>query len=206
MYSMNISIFGHSISLEILILIGVIYLILVGHTFCSCTKLNGYGFMEGLANMAASNKDTPPKPPIKKPLLKTQTAPGSISTQPADAVKVKTVGGKEGFTGANINYGESSQYEIGNDNPVDTKNWFQPNLTVVPGQPLSQGVKDFLARPEQPVPLPEGELLIFANTPFKPECCGNNSFSNSSGCACATSKQINFLLSRGYNNSSYSQY
>jgi hypothetical protein len=199
---MNISIFGHSISLEILTLIGVIYLILVGHTFCSCTKLNGYGFMEGLANMAASNKDTPPKPPIKKPLLKTQTAPGSISTQPADAVKVKTVGGKEGFTGANINYGESSQYEIGNDNPVDTKNWFQPNLTVVPGQPLSQGVKDFLARPEQKI---DPSKFFFDDIPFAPSCCPST-YSNSQGCACLNSKTFNGLITRFGNNSPYSQF
>lgn len=201
---MNISIFGHSISLEILILIGVIYLILVGHTFCSCTKLNGYGFMEGLANMAATKgtTTTTSSSAPKKPLLKTQTAPGSASTQPADAVKVKAVGGKEGFIGANINYGESSQYEIGNDNPVDTKNWFQPNLTVVPGQPLSQGVKDFLARPEQKI---DPSKFFFDDIPFAPSCCPST-YSNSQGCSCLNSKTVNLLNLRFGNNSPYSQF
>jgi carbonic anhydrase len=43
MYNMDISIFGYKLNLEVLILIGVVYLILVGHTVCgSCN----YGLME----------------------------------------------------------------------------------------------------------------------------------------------------------------
>jgi hypothetical protein len=80
-----------------------------------------------------------------------------------------------------------------------------PNLNVVPGQPLSAGVKAILNRQPQPVPLPEGELLMFANTPFKPECCPNT-FSNSSGCACMTTEQYNYLILRGGNNVPYSEY
>ena len=78
-------------------------------------------------------------------------------------------------------------------------------MTVVPGQPLSEGVKKFLAREPQPVPLPEGELLLFANTPFKPECCPNT-FSTSTGCACMTGPQYNYLVTRGGNNVPYSEY
>ena len=58
---------------------------------------------------------------------------------------------------------------------------------------------------EQPVPLPEGEMLMFANTPFKPECCPNT-YSNSSGCACMTGNQYNYLITRGSNNVPYSEY
>jgi hypothetical protein len=78
-------------------------------------------------------------------------------------------------------------------------------MTVVPGQPLSSGVKQFLAREPQPVPLPEGELFMFANTPFKPECCPNT-YSTSQGCACMTGNQYNYLVERGGNNVPYSQY
>ena len=112
---------------------------------------------------------------------------------------------KEGFVGANTNYGESSFYKLGDNSQVDTASWSKPNLTVVPGQPLSAGVKAILDRPEQPVPLPEGEMLMFANTPFKPECCPNT-FSNSSGCACMTTKQYNALAQRWFNNVPYSEY
>jgi hypothetical protein len=70
---------------------------------------------------------------------------------------------------------------------------------------LSQGVKDFLAREPQPVPLPEGEMLMFANTPFKPECCPNT-YSTSTGCACMTGPQYNALIGRFGNNVPYSEY
>jgi hypothetical protein len=112
---------------------------------------------------------------------------------------------KEGFTGANTNYGESSQYSLGDYSSPDTSSWGQPNMTVTPGQPVPKAVTQFLAREEQPVPLPEGEMLMFANTPFKPECCPNT-FSNSSGCACMTGSMYNYLVERGGNNIPYSEY
>ena len=41
---MDLVIFGFKFNLEVLILIGVIYLILVGHLFCGCCRI---GMMEG---------------------------------------------------------------------------------------------------------------------------------------------------------------
>ena len=154
MYNMDISIFGYKIDLEVLILIGIIYLVLVAHTICGTCNVGGL---------------------------------------------------VEGFVGANTNYGESSRYSLSNNKPVNTSSWAQPNLTVTPGQPLSAGVKAILNRPSQPVPLPEGELDMFANTPFKPECCPNT-YSNSTGCACMTTGQYNYLVTRGGNNVPYSEY
>jgi hypothetical protein len=164
---MDISIFGYKLNLEVLILIGVVYLILVGHTLCGCSRV---GLMEGLDVMQK-------------------------------VVAKKT----EAFSGANTNYGESSSYDLSSDVPVNTSSWSAQNMTVVKGQPLSKGVKQFLAREPQPVPLPEGEMLMFANTPFKPECCPNT-YSNSSGCACMTGEQYNFLVLRGGNNVPYSEF
>jgi hypothetical protein len=173
MYNMDISIFGFKLNVEILILIGVVYLILIGHTLGGCSN---YGLMESLEMMNEVVEERDDIQPIS-----------------------------EGFTGANTNYGESSSFDLANDTPIDTSSWSAQNMTVVPGQPLSQGVKGFLAREPQPVPLPEGEMLMFANTPFKPECCPNT-YSNSSGCACMTGQQYNYLISRGGNNVPYSEY
>lgn len=78
-------------------------------------------------------------------------------------------------------------------------------MTVVPGKTLSPGVQQVLNRQPQPIPLPEGELLLFANTPFKPECCPNT-FSTSTGCACMSTGQYNYLVERGGNNVPYSEY
>ena len=169
MYNMEITLFGFNLNLEILILIGVIYLILVAHTIGGCCNMPL--IMESMTGMDASGN------------------------------KAK----KEGFAGANTNYGESSQYSLGNSSTVDTSSWGQPNLTITPGQPETKAVKAFLAREEQPIPLPEGEMLMFANTKFAPEFCPNT-YSNSSGCAAMTGKQISYLNSRGGNNVPYSEY
>ena len=159
---MDISLFGYKINLEILILIGIAYLIMVVNTISSTCNVSG--IVEGLTKKS-----------------------------------------REGFAGANTNYGESSTYTLGDYAQVNTSSWSMPDLTVTAGQPLSQGVQNILNRPEQPVPLPEGEMLMFANTPFKPECCPNT-YSNSSGCACMTTKQYNYLIERGSNNVPYSEY
>lgn len=199
---MDISIFGYKLNLEILILIGVVYLILVGHTVCGCSN---YSLMEAFdvsSNMIdlSNNAIT---------ALPTQIATGGV--EPAGGVvskakkSVSSAGGKEGFAGANINYGQSSPYDLKSQTPVNTSSWSQPNLTVIPGKALSPGVKDFLARKQQPLPLKDGEMSFFANMEFKPSCCPNT-YSNSMGCACMTSKDYNYLITRGGNNVPYSQY
>jgi hypothetical protein len=219
MYRMDISIFGFKINLEILILIGVVYLILVSHTLCGCSN---YSLMEGLetigkvavASDASNNLTTDLSNNIANGTLLTQasTTPGVAPAGAIAAGKVKNgsgkvngKAGKEGFVGANTNYGQSSPYDLTSNPSINTSSWSKPDMTVIPGQPLSQGVKDFLAREPQPVPLPEGEMLMFANTQFKPSCCPNT-YSTSAGCACMTGPQYNYLITRGGNNVPYSEY
>lgn len=149
----NISLFGITVSFEMLILIGVIYLIIAINTVYGCCNINRM----------------------------------------------------EGFAGANTNYGESSLYSLNDNRQINTKSWDRQSLVVNPRQRLNSSVKDILDRPKQPIPLPEGELSMFANTPFKPECCPN-AYSNSSGCACMTMGQYNYLINRGGNNVPYSEY
>ena len=203
MYNMDISIFGFKLNLEILILIGVVYLILVGHTVCGCCN---FSLMEGLDNMTKSTTDASDNTmPTQDGSAPGVVAAGALDNAKNGASKPNGKAGKEGFVGANTNYGQSSPYDINNNAPVNTSSWDMPNMTVVPGQPLSQGVKKFLEREPQPVPLPEGEMLMFANTPFKPECCPNT-YSNSMGCACMTGPQYNYLILRGGNNTPYSEF
>ena len=49
-----------------------------------------------------------------------------------------------------------------------------------------------------PVPLPEGEMFMFANNEFKPECCPST-YTSSTGCACITQEQVNYINQRGGN-------
>jgi hypothetical protein len=112
----------------------------------------------------------------------------------------------ETFVGV-LNDGESASYTLGSYNGtiMPTNTWGRQSLDVVQGKPLSPAVQSILNRPKQQLPLPEGELNMFETTPFKPECCPN-AYSNSSGCACMTTDQYNYLITRGGNNVPYSEY
>jgi hypothetical protein len=208
MYNMNISILGYKLSLEILILIGVVYLILVTHTICGCCNVGG--IMEGLATATSSSStkssdaNAAEREKIRKNIKARQAATATTAATTA-ATPAATPSATEGFTGANTNYGESSLYTLGKDTPINTSSWNASNMSVIKGQPLNPAVKSILNRPTQPVPLPDGELLLFANTEFKQECCPN-SFSTSTGCACMTTDQYNYLVLRGGNNVPYSEY
>ena len=197
MYNMDISIFGIKLQVEILILIGVIYLILVAHTLCGCSN---YSLMEAFTD-ASGNISS---------IVKTaaQDISGNIPEPAGGTVanKIKgTIQAKEGFVGANTNYGQSSPFDLNSSSTVNTSSWSAPDMTVVPGKPLSPGVKQFLARKQQQLPLPEGEMDFFANSEFKPECCPNT-YSSSNGCWCGTAQDYNFLKMRGSNNTPYSEY
>jgi len=213
MYNMDISILGYKFNLEVLILIGVVYLILVGHMFCGCCN---FGLMEGMTTSTTVTPNANQQQRIdtrqqnrQNDKAKAQTMKTNLQTQVAaggpTSTTAPTSATTEGFTGANTNYGLSSPYDLASDMQINTSSWTTPDMTVVPGQPLSAGVKQFLAREPQPVPLPEGEMLLFANTQFKPECCPNT-YSTSTGCACMTANQYNYLTLRGGNNVPYSQY
>ncbi len=156
MYSMNLSIGGFKIRLEVLILVAIVTFIIFAQTTFSCSS--------------CGNK-------------------------------------KEGFTsaGGKLNANNYQSYSLENNTPVDTSKWGMPSLVVKSGEPPSPGVSAILDRPTQQVPLPEGQLSMFANTEFKPECCPN-AYSNGSGCACMTVNQYNYLVSRGGNNVPYSEY
>ena len=205
MYNMEISIFGYKVQLELLILIGIIYLILVGHTVCGCCRYGMIETFDKLSNSDLSGNVQDISGNSHSPYMKHRLGNNNIEPGGGLAIAKSKSSGKEGFTGANINYGQSSPYDLSSSSSINTSSWSAPNMTVVKGQPLSDGVKKFLNREPQPVPLPEGEMLLFANTPFKPECCPNT-YSTSTGCACMTGKQYNFLVQRGMNNVPYSEY
>lgn len=198
MYNMNISLFGFKMNAMTLLFVAIV-IILVGHTYCGCNH-NPYALIEGM--------DTDVKKAAADASLLAQvSAPGDGPAAASEkAIKgEKKKAGTEAFTGANINYGQSSPYDLASNTPVDTSSWSAPNMVVTPGEPLSPAVQKFLDRPEQPIPLPEGQMGLFFNTPFKPECCPNT-YSTSTGCACMTGKQYNYLITRGSNNVPYSEY
>jgi hypothetical protein len=202
---MDISIFGFKLNLEVLILIGVVYLILVGHTICGCA--NFYRKIEGMDTLTqnipatlSSNADVSDHVITGAP----EGAPASSSANSTSSSSKKTVA-TEGFSGANTNYGESAAYPLTQTTYLNTSQWGAPSLTIVPGKPLPKAAQAIIDRPNQSLPLPEGQLSLFDNMPFSPECCPT-AYSSSMGCACMNSSTYNYLITRGGNNVPYSEY
>ena len=186
-----------------ILLIVILIIILTGHVVCSCSRMSASKVVEKLTEM-------PPKKGGMGP-LKPAMGPNLLSPKQqlkVDAVKKVAKNKMEGFTGANTNYGQSAPYLLGSPSgtvAVDTNSWNQPDLVVKCDGSYGKGVADILARPKQLIPLREGELDIFATTPFKPECCPSF-YSGSTGCACMTTDQYNYMQTRGGNNVPYSEY
>jgi hypothetical protein len=222
MKNMEITILGTKIKIGVIVLIVLLFWILWGHVLCSCSRV---GLLEGLENIkdavvsdqectvdANGNKTCKMKdlggingPTEASDSVSTTSMPELAKTVNPDFPSPNPSPIKEGFVGANINYGESSRYDLTNDKPINTSSWFTQNLSYKKGTSGSKGVQDILNRPKQQIPLPEGEMLMFANTEFKPQCCPN-AYSNSTGCACMDVGQYNYLINRGGNNVPYSEY
>lgn len=49
------------------------------------------------------------------------------------------------------------------------------------------------------VPLPEGQLFMFSNNNFHPDCCSYSNVSGTGGCACITKEQNDYVRNRGNN-------
>jgi len=178
MYKMEVSFGSYKFRLEILALIVIAFWILFGHLLCSCCRIT---LREGLE------------------MAKDQIKKTSEDKQPNQDKK-------EGFANANnIAYGP--EFATSKDSGVilPVSQWSMPTLTYSPGTTPDAGIQSIMDRPKQPIPLPEGELDMFATTDFKSECCPN-SYTSSTGCACMTVDQRNYLVGRGGNNVPYSEY
>jgi hypothetical protein len=108
---------------------------------------------------------------------------------------------KEGFSSMGPQFAGATS----NDFVMDPSKWSLPSLAYSPGATPSPASKSILDRPSQPIPLPKDEMLMFATTDFKPECCPNT-YSSSTGCACMSVDQYKYLGNRGGNNVPYSEY
>jgi hypothetical protein len=184
MYNMEISIGSYKFRVEILVAIVIVFWIMFGHMLCGCCRVN---IFEGM-----TSGPTPAK--------KTAAATAINNNSKTNGIKT------EGFTGANnAAYGPEFAGARTPDYIMNPSTWSMPTLTYSPGTKPDAGVKSIWNRPKQPIPLPEGQLDMFATTPFAPECCPN-AYSSSTGCACMTVDQYNWLKSRSGNNVPYSEY
>jgi hypothetical protein len=205
MYNMDISIGSYKFRLEIFILIVVISWIMFGHLLCSCCTMS---LREGL-EMAENIADNTIKE-VKSDVIMNNKKNKEMGEMEEMEMKEKTnkmsTNLKEGFVGSNNGaYGPEFGASKSPGYIMNPDSWAMPTLTYSRGTAPDAGVKSIWDRPKQPIPLPEGELNMFATTPFKPECCPN-AYSSSEGCACMTVDQYNALRTRFGNNVPYSEY
>jgi hypothetical protein len=206
MYNMDVSIGSYKFRLEILILIVVVFWIMFGHLLCGCSRVS---LMEGMGMMkealtTKSDGAAPAGRAARRAATRASAAPEEA--QPAIAMTNMATGLREGFTGAN-NSASGPEFGLAKTPGyiMNPSTWSMPTLTYSPGTTPDAGVKAIWDRPKQPIPLPKDELDLFATTEFKPECCPN-AYSSSTGCACMTVDQYNYLRDRGGNNVPYDIY
>ena len=182
---MDISIGSYKFRLEIVVLIIIAFWVMFGHMLCSCCNVS---FKEGFAAAQIAYNG----------------ASNALSAN--GSYVLPKIANTEGFVGAN-NSANGPEFAANNspDWIRNPKLWSKPTLLYTPGKKPSPGVKAIWDRPKQPIPLPTGEMYFWATTPFKPECCPSY-MSSSTGCACITVDQYNYLKERGGNNVPYSEY
>jgi hypothetical protein len=91
--------------------------------------------------------------------------------------------------------GASLEYTMGSD---IANSWTNKALQYADKMGYSDARDKYVQYKGTHVPLPEGQLYMFADNQFKPECCPST-YSNSSGCACITQEQVTYLNERGGN-------
>ncbi len=216
MYNMEITIGSHKCRLEICILIFVLFWVMFGHVMCSCCTMSMQEGLETMKNVMKKGKEGFVAPVARRRANNVYDANNQDEGFVAGAPRVNRYDanhtsdeeeeetGKEGFVSSNNKaYGPEfgSNKSPGYIMRPDT--WAQPTLSYSMGTTPSAGAQAVLNRNNPP--LNEGEMDMFANTPFKPECCPST-FSTSSGCACLDMKQYSELTHRSGNNVPYSEY
>lgn len=114
-------------------------------------------------------------------------------------------GSKEGFSNNDSLYKNDYSASKSPDWIMNPDSWSNPALRQGVNKNTGKNSGNTNDRKPQQIPLPEGQLGMFNTTEFKPECCPN-SYSNSTGCACMTVNQLDYLKNRGGNNVQFSEY
>jgi hypothetical protein len=125
---------------------------------------------------------------------------------------------KEGFKAGLVGLGTALDYKMGDgvkrswENPGMVTNIAPPHdtndINDINDNKINDNENIFseLEKNEGgPIPLPEGELLIFESNKFSPECCPST-YSTGEGCLCAAPEQMKYLSERGGNRTLYDQY
>jgi hypothetical protein len=117
---------------------------------------------------------------------------------------------KEGFQAGLVGLGSALNYKMGDGVKSSWENNSVAENVQAALQPLeindSTNIFSNLEKNEGgPVPLQEGELLVFKENKFSPDCCPS-AYSNADGCVCASPEQMKYISERGGNRTLYDPY
>jgi hypothetical protein len=218
---MDVTIGTYKMRVEIVVLIVLAFWVLAGHLLCSCCQVRSGLFPRLFGAMTEGMTSGDDKYGLdKKRVLGakkyvTTDATDANSDEPngsseqdssTESTPESTTTSTEGFVGANNTAAQPTFAK--NSDPgwiMKPDEWAMPTLTYARGEKADAGVEAIWKRPAQKLPLPEGELDLFAKTKFKPECCPN-AYSTSTGCACMSVNTYDYLTHRAGNNVPYSEY
>jgi hypothetical protein len=91
--------------------------------------------------------------------------------------------------------GAPIDWQMGED---QTNNWQNKANQYSQNMGYSESKSKYSQYSGTPTPLPEGQMFMFADNKFKPECCPST-YSSSTGCACITQEQVDYINQRGGN-------
>lgn len=125
-------------------------------------------------------------------------APDTENAEPAPTSSSETdKKKKEGFQVSKpLSWGPIKNTE---SEDVNLSKWVSDALRYSKGMGNDDRLDSYQYNTGPEIPLPEGELNFFKDTKFDPSCCPGT-YSNSMGCACFSKKQLQYLTTRGGNN------
>jgi hypothetical protein len=188
------------VDVKTLVIILIFIFMIWMFSVCGCTHGGAYGIYEGITDIAKSKEGSGVNIKTGVPVVavdskskdKNSKNTGSSTKETKPMPSVAPTTDKKGnasvsSTASPANPKEGYTNLMGYNSNNSTINWGDPS-------PVSNYVP-----PSENTPLAHGELDMFANTEFKPECCPTT-YSNSMGCACISKDQYNYLITRGGNN------
>ena len=175
-----------------------------GHTLCSCCQMNPFSWLRfqwsrvsGMSTMAgdsgAGGTGVLSTSMTAMPGMSAAAAPAASGPGSSSRVEAFTVGANNGALDASHLGSATGSFTL-----MDPSKWAGPDLTFSAGN-MGPDVRKFYDRKGANKPLPPGQMDVFADTAFKPECCPS-SYSNDLGCACLSENNWVYLRSRGGNN------
>ena len=150
--------------------------------------------MATAANMGVNVPSVAPAPAAASAQNKPKV-PATAST-PSSTVGATDV--KESFTPSSkpIEYGSLQESKSDDWN---LSKWVKDAMRYAKGMGNENRLDSYQYNSGPQIPLPEGEMFLFKDTKFSPQCCPGT-YSSSLGCACLSKPQFNYLVMRGGNN------